>query len=219
MTQWFKDRLRIIQSALPRPIFLFFFGVLQAGWLFLAFSRPVQDPTWASQIVLGFPWYAWVILWLTLFIAGFVEYSLGRKENFDKTSRNFFKAFLGFTIREGHQLYKHSGDGGFYSKVNHWQRRAIEGIGIGLGHQASEEFFHKMESQASLEKAYKESIHLKSNEPLCQALQANLEELELIGRNLPLSEQEREEWNELTVGKDDEGPRANPSQPLLPPGL
>ncbi len=219
MNHWVKDRLRIIQSALPRPIFLLFFGVLQAGWLFLAFSLPVPDSTWASQIVRVLPWYAWVMVWLVLFSAGSIEYSLGRKENFDKTSRNFFKAFLGFTIREGHQLFKHSEEEGFYSKVNHWQRRAIEGIGIGLGHQASEEFFHKMESHASLEKAYKESIHLKSNEPLCQALQLNLEELELIGRNLPLSEQEREEWNELTVGKETEGPKANPSQPLLPPGL
>jgi hypothetical protein len=219
MSKWLHARLGIIKATLPRPIFLLFFGVLQVGWLLLAFSHSVLDQTWAARIVQVLPWYAWILLWLVLFSASSIEYSLERKENFDKTSRNFFKAYLGFTIREGHQLFKHSEEDGFYSKVSHWQRRAIEGIGIGLGHQASEEFFHKMESQASLEKAYKESIDLKINEPLCQALQMNLEELELIGRNLPFSGEEREEWNELTVGKEAEGPKAHPSQPMLPPGL
>jgi hypothetical protein len=219
MSKWLNDRLRIIKAALPRSIFLWFFGVLQAAWLLLAFSHPVPDQTLASRFVLYLPWYAWVIAWLALFSAGSIEYSLGRKENFDKTSLNFFKAFLGFTIREGHQLFQHSQEAEFYSKVSHWQRRAIEGIGIGLGHQASEEFFNKMEGQASLEKAYKESSKSKSNEPLCQALKANLDELELIGRNLPFSGPEREEWNELTVVKETEVSKNNPSHPLLPPGL
>lgn len=179
-----KDRLDILKRTLPHPLLLVAFGVLQAMK-----ALPILLPT--AKIhpqVLKFslltPWYYWVIGWLSLLWLGSIEYSLQRKQKFDNTSLNFFKAFLDFLIKEGHKLFSHSEEKDFYSKINDWQHMVIEGIAIGLGHEESQKYFQKMDTEYPLTKATKESSAQGNNEPLCKALQGNLEALETIRLNL-----------------------------------
>jgi hypothetical protein len=116
---------------------------------------------------------------LFLWVAA-LEYTLKRKEVFDQTSSAFFKAYLDHLIREGHHLFKSSEAKDFYLKIGDWQRKAVQGIAIGLGPEASSHLFQAMDTQNPLSEAYKESLKLRSNEPLCKSLHANLEELEKI---------------------------------------
>ncbi len=192
MPKWIKVRLGIILAALPRPFYFIALGLLQIGWIILSMAQPSANPDFDSKWAAWVPWYAWVIAWLALMGAGFIEHSLRQKESFDKTSVNFFKAYLGFLIQEGQKIFEHSHEHDFYYRIKRWQRMAIEGIGIGLGHQASENFYHKMESQDPLEKAYREFEISKSNETLCRALKTNLDELDSMRLSLPEAETDRE---------------------------
>jgi len=121
---------------------------------------------------------------LTLFWYASLEYSVDRKKVFDQTSLNFFKAFLEFLISEGNNLFNSAEEKSFYSKVKFWQDQVIQGIAIGLGPEASERYFQKMDGSHSVTEAYKESLSQKTNEPLCLALRANVEELKDIRLNL-----------------------------------
>jgi hypothetical protein len=141
------------------------------------------DP-FIPEILTVTPWYSWAIGWFALLWATSIEYSLNRKENLDQTSLDFFKAFLESLIQQGHQLFHHSEEKDFYSKINDWQHMVIEGIAIGLGHEESQKVFQKMDSDHPLTDAYREFLSSRSSEPLCRSLQKNLEELELIRKSL-----------------------------------
>ena len=174
MLQWLQDRLEIIRLTFRHPVLLLAFGLFQAAVLSLRhFSG--ENGVWYG--LLDFPWYAWTIGWLAVFWLTTLEYSVHRKKSFDETSNNFFKAYLDFVIREGHGLYNRADDKNFYTQVNEWQRRAVMGIAIGLGPQESEKFFQKMEGKSPLQEAYRKSQESRTNEPLCRALQDNLDEL------------------------------------------
>lgn len=154
-----------------------------AQLLFLWVPRLNSDPQFSrfSKVV---PWYGWVIGWLVLLWVSALEYSVKRKEEFDKTSLNFFKAFLDFLIQQGSRLFEDAGEKNFYSKLNDWQHQVIQGIAIGLGPAESEKYFQKMESQNSITQAYRESQDSGSSEPLCRLLQENIDELKTIKINL-----------------------------------
>jgi hypothetical protein len=184
MLHWIKERLGIIQAILPRPVFLAVFGLSQSVRILLALAPAPTAGSLRSEILDWTPWYGWVIGWLALLWAGAIEYSLKRKENFDMTSLNFFKAFLDSLIQEGHQLFHHSDQKDFYSKINDWQHMVIEGIAIGLGPEESQKYFQKIDNQYPLTEAYRDFLGSRSSEPLSRSLQVNLEELELIRRSL-----------------------------------
>ena len=209
-----KDRWGILKLTLPHPAILSVFGMLQAAWIIIVFFVPGQSDSVLLLLFLSIPWYAWVIGWLALLWAGSIEYSLKRKENFDTTSLNFFKAFLDFLVKEGHVLYQRAEEKEFYSKIDQWQRKVVQGIAIGLGPRESEKYFEKMDTQYSLTKAYRESQASGSNEPLCRILRGSLEELSVLRTNLTETQDfEREELEDLK--------KANltiPPARQLPPG-
>src|SRR5581483_12117520 len=101
-------------------------------------------------------------------------------ERFDLTSHNFFRAFLDFLIQEGHKLYGRSEAKDFYQQVSDWQRMVIQGLAVGRGVEESKAFHERMEIQHPLNQAYREAEKSGSNEPLCRALQGNLEELSTL---------------------------------------
>jgi hypothetical protein len=89
-------------------------------------------------------------------------------------------------------------------------------LGIGLGHQASELFFQKMDSLHPLTQAYREAQERRSQEPLLRWLQGHLEELDAIRSSLE-DPKLLEEAPEL---HPPEGPRERPQDPKqlrLPP--
>lgn len=177
MAKWFKDRLTILRFFLPRPALLGVLLSLQAVPIVLNLIPSSKLPAQLSPIASFVPWYAWVIGWLLVLLVSSLEYSVHRKERFDETSLNFFKAFLEFIIKEGHQLFNFSEEKDFFSKINDWQRRVIQGIAIGLGPDQAHRFFQKVEGKYPVMRAYKESKTLGSSIPLCKALQDNLDEL------------------------------------------
>jgi hypothetical protein len=184
MTKWLKDRLEILKLILLRQKNLAAFGVLLIFKFLLDLIPPVKTSPLLAQISTFLPWYGWVIGWFALLCFAAIEYSLERKEVFDQTSLNFFKAFLEFLINQGNNLFNDAEDKNFYSKIKFWQEQVIQGIAIGLGPQESEKYFQKMDSQNSVTEAYRESVNKNTNEPLCRALQANVEELKAIRLNL-----------------------------------
>lgn len=159
-------------------------GFFQTVRIILYFVSESKLNNLPAEVMRLTPWYFWVIGWLLLLWVGTLKNSLKEKEIIDKTSFNFFEGFLAFLIKEGHALFNHSEDKDFYSKIEGWQRMVIEGIALGRGPEASEAFFHKMESQYPLSNSYRDSLRLNSSEPLNVALQGNLEELETIRKNL-----------------------------------
>jgi hypothetical protein len=119
-------------------------------------------------------------------------------------------------LASGHSLFERSGEKDFYSRINDWQHRVIEALGIGLGHQASELFFQKMDSLHPLTQAYREAQERRSQEPLLRWLQGHLEELDAIRSSLE-DPKLLEEAPEL---HPPEGPRERPQDPKqlrLPP--
>ena len=177
MNPWLKIRLETLQDSLPHPVLLAAFGILQTARIYWAY-RP---PALSSPLLTGFVqihWFLWALAWALLLWLSTLNHSAKRKETFDLTSRNFFGAYLDHLIREGHSLYEHSGEENFYFGVDGWQHKAIEGIAIGLGHEAAEKFHQAMEGRYPLVKAYQDSKEAGNGEPLCRALQGHLEELE-----------------------------------------
>lgn len=168
MTQWLKARVKIIRLTLQSPAF----AALSAVYLVLQITLSLVLPARFSV--------DWVLGWVVLLWFASVEYSAGRKEVFDQTSTAFFKAYLDHLIHEGHGLFEHSEEPDFYLKIGDWQRRAVQGIAIGLGPEESQKFFQAIDSQNPLAASYKESLGLHSSEPLCRTLQGNLGELETI---------------------------------------
>ncbi len=191
MLQWLKDRWEILRS-LEHPLPFLVFGFFQVVAVLLALFPPTGRAArfvgWLGSI----SWYGWVIGWLLVLWGSTLTYSVERKKRFDKTSANFFRAYVDFLMKEGHQLFHHAGETGYFSKINDWQRKAIQGIAIGLGPKASEDFFQKVESKSPLSDAYRESTASKSGEPLSRALQVRLEELSLLRTGLPEDKEERE---------------------------
>jgi len=173
MIQWFKVRFEILRLTLRNRALLSLLGVLLLAPILLAMAFPSQPSFWI-------PWYGWVIGGTLFLWVAALEYTLKRKEVFDQTSSAFFKAYLDHLIREGHHLFKSSETKDFYLKIGEWQRKAVQGIAIGLGPEASSHLFQAMDTQNPLSEAYTESLNLRSNEPLCKTLHANLEELEKI---------------------------------------
>jgi hypothetical protein len=182
--KWFKNRFEIFFLTLRHSPFLVIFGVLQIIELILLKFPPSIVNSKLLQVSAWVPWYAWVIGWLLLLWLGAVEYSFRKKERFDFTSASFFKAYLEFLINEGGKLAGYSEDKDFYSKVSDWQRQVVGGIAIGLGPMESERYFQKMDGKNPLTEAYRESLTLKNNDPLCRALLENVEELKAIRQNL-----------------------------------
>ena len=184
MIQWLQNRLHLLRLILRQSISLFLFAVLQGAELTLILVPRFKANAELVKISTLLPWYGWVIGWLALLWLASLEYSVKRKEEFDKTSLNFFKAFLDFLINQGNHLFNDAGGKDFYSKINDWQHQVIQGIAIGLGSGESEKYFQKMDGQNSITKAYRQSQDSSSSEPLCRFLQENLTELEGIRANL-----------------------------------
>ncbi len=180
MTHWLACRLEILKLTLHRPILLAVFGLLQIGQFILILVPTAKLSGPLSAISTLIPWYGWIIGWLISLWTASIEYSVQRKREFDKTSLNFFKAFLDFLIHQGNALFNDAGEKDFYSKLNDWQHQVIQGIAIGLGPQESEKYFQKMDYQTPLPKAYRESQDSSSSDPLCKWLQENLTELNQI---------------------------------------
>jgi hypothetical protein len=153
---------------------------LLALFLLLVLTPIVLSYTSPTTLMDLSPWTVWVMGWVILLWIASIEYSLKRKEVFDQTSAAFFKAYLDHLIREGSSLFNQAEDGDFYLKIGEWQRQAIQGIAIGLGPEESRKFFQKIDSQNPLSEAHKESVKIRSNEPPCRTLQANLDELNVI---------------------------------------
>lgn len=189
MLQWLQDRWQILRS-FENPIPFLALGLFQIGFLLVV----VFPPTGAAAPLLAWmaalPWYIWIIGWLLVLWLSTLRYSVDRKKRFDETSANFFKAYLEFLVKDGHQLFHREGEKDYYSKVYDWQRKAIQGIAIGLGPKESEDFFQKVDSKSPLSAAYRESAASGSNEPLSRALQVRLEELNAIRLGLPEKEDE-----------------------------
>lgn len=180
MLPWLKARLAILRLFLPRPSLLGVLLPLQAVPIALSLVPPDKLPPPLAPLASFVPWYAWVIGWLLILLVSSLEYSIERKKRFDETSLNFFKAFLDFLIKEGHQLFNFSEEKDFFSKINDWQHRVIQGIAIGLGPDKAHQFFQKVEGKYPVMRAYKESKNLGSSIPLCKALQDNLDELNMM---------------------------------------
>lgn len=198
MIQWFKERSEILWLSLKHPLLFLVFTTFQAAAILLAFIPPPAGIAPFLNWLTGLPWYGWVIGWMAVLWLSTLEYSVERKKRFDETSVNFFKAYLEFLIKEGRQLFNRADDKDFYSKINDWQHKAVQGIAIGLGPEQSKEFFQKVEAKSSLSEAYRESTASKSNEALARCLEARLEELGFIRLSLP--ENEEEANNKLLAG-------------------
>jgi len=199
MIKWFKDRTQVIQLIFHHSPFLVALAILQIAGFILCLVPPWAMTKPILEIERSVPWYVWVIGWLALLWWSAVEYSLRRKERFDFTSKNFFKSYLDFTINEGGKLGAHSDEKDFYSKVSDWQRQVVEGIAIGLGTVESEKYFQKVDGRNPLTEAYRESLAIKSNDPLCRALLENIEELKMI--RLSLTESESYEQGKIGAGE------------------
>ena len=184
MRSWLKVRFDIFKLSLRSPVLLGIFGILQVVQLLLALVPRFSASAKLLKISILLPWYGWVIGWLVILWISLLEYSVKRKEEFDKTSLNFFKAFLDFLIQQGNHLFEDAGEKHFYSKLNDWQHQVIQGIAIGLGPGESEKYFQKMDRQSSMTKAYRQSQDSGSIEPLCRFLQDHLKELEAIRMSL-----------------------------------
>ncbi|GEM_PF-3203877 len=213
MVQWLQDRWEILRLSLQRPLLFLVLAFFQGAALFLgrfpppASTLPFVD--WLTQI----PWYGWAIGWLAVLWVSTMDYSVERKKRFDLTSVNFFRAYLEHLMKEGSLIFRHAGEKDFYSKISDWQRKAVQGIAIGLGPEQSKEFFQKVEAKSPLSEAYREASNAKSDEPLAKCLEARMEELNLIRLSLP--EREEETGKELLTG----GAPAPQRMPVQPAGL
>jgi len=216
MFQALKDRLRLLPLTLPHWRAFLPLGFLQLGWLVLTFFPDFPLGTNARGYLERVPWTAWVILWLLVLWFSSLEHALGRKRKFDAVSAKFFKAYLNNLLETGHALFERSGEKDFYSRINDWQHRVIEALGIGLGHQASERFFQKMDSLHPLTQAYREAQEKRNQEPLLRWLQGHLEELDAI-RSTLADPQQLEEAQEPPLKREGKPREEDPRQLRLPP--
>ena len=186
MVQWLKIRVEIIKLTLRNPTLIVFLLILVAVQLVLALVPASKMNVYLFDLLTFIPWYDWVIGWLVLFWFASIEYSLNRKEVFDQTSMAFFKAYLDSLIKQGNGLFNHSEEKNFFSKINDWQHQVIQGLAIGLGPEASQKYFHKMDQKNTVKEPGKgSSLTLKTSDSLCRILQENLEELNRIRTDLP----------------------------------
>jgi hypothetical protein len=223
MLKALKDRFRVLPLTLPHWRVFLFLGFFQVTWAILVAFPQLRDRA-GSWDLSRIPWYAWVIAWLLAFWLSSLEHALGRKRKFDAVSAKFFKAYLNNLIESGHGLFQGAGEKDLYSRINDWQHRVIEALGIGMGHQESARFFQKMDSLHPLAKAYRESQEKRDPEPLLRWLQGNLDELLAIREALE-GPKLLEEAEYRSAGKDrgvspprgGSGPPADPDLPKLPP--
>lgn len=213
MIQWLKERWEILRLSLKHPLLFLVFSALQVAAIVLDFFPPPPALVPFLHWLTGLPWYGWVMGWMAVLWLSTLEYSVERKKRFDETSVNFFKAYLEFLIKEGRQLFNHADDKDFYSKISDWQRKAVEGIAIGSGHEESQKFFQKVESKSPLSEAYRESTASRSSEALARCLETRLEELSFIRLSLP--ENEEDANNKLLAGPVEKGGQV----PVKPAGL
>jgi hypothetical protein len=193
MAKWLKNRLEIIKLTLRNPVLLVVFGILFVSPFVLVLVPALKLSNWM-------PWYGWVMGWFAFLWFASIEYSAQRKEVFDQTSIAFFKAYLDSLIKQGNNLFNYSEEKDFYSKINDWQHRVIQGLAIGLGHEASEKYFHKMDSKNPLAKGGQPALALRTSEALCRILQENIEELNLI--RIELKDIKGDEAGDLEIGND-----------------
>ncbi len=185
MIKSLKERLEIIKLTLGNPVLLGVFAVLQATRFVFGRIPPSKANTRLWEIVLWLPWYGWVIGWLVILWFVSIEYAVKRKEVFDQTSMAFFKAYLDSLIKQGNGLFDLSEEKDFFSKINDWQHRVIQGLAIGLGPEASQKYFHKMDKKnPAPDPKQGSSLALKNSDSLCRILQENLEELNRIRMDL-----------------------------------
>lgn len=206
----FDDQLEILWLSLRHSALTLVFVLLQAAAMLLVFLHPpIASSPYLAWLV-NLPWYGWVIGWLAVLWLCTMRYSADRKKRFDLASANFFKAYLEHLIKEGSLIFQHAGEPGFYSRINDWQRKAVQGIAIGLGPEQSKEFFQKVETKSPLSEAYRQAVASKTDEPLSKSLEARLEELNHIRLSLP--EKEEETGKELQLGGSPSSQRV-PVQP------
>ncbi len=177
MKKWLQDRFEIIRLTFQIPALAVFFSLLLMAPLILKWLFP---PPFSSSI----PWTVWGLVWLVFLWFTSIEYSLKRKEVFDQTSEAFFKAYLDHLILEGHNLFNRAEDKDFHLRIGNWQRKAVQGIAIGLGPEESRKLFQALDTQNPLNQAYKDSQDSGSSEPLCRTLMGNLEELKEIQKKV-----------------------------------
>lgn len=198
MVQWLKVRFEIIRLTLRNPTLIVLLVLFLAVQLVLALVPHSKMDVHLLELLTFIPWYEWVIGWLVLFWFASIEYSLNRKEVFDQTSFSFFKAYLDSLIQQGNGLFNYSEEKDFFSKINDWQHQVIQGIAIGLGPEASEKYFHKMDKKNPVKEAGKgASLSLKTSDALCRILQENLEELNRIRMELAETAGETQEGLEV----------------------
>lgn len=209
MLQWLKDRWDILRS-LEHPLPFLLLGFIQVAAVLLALFPPSGWMAPWMGWLRAFPGYGWIIGWLLVLWGSTLRYSVERKKRFDETSVNFFKAYVDFLMKDGHQLFHQAGGKDYYSKIADWQRKAVEGIAIGLGPEESKNFFQKVESKSPLSEAYRESTASKSGESLSRALRERLEELRLLRMNLPEGEGREKERGDLLASGAGKAERAVP---------
>jgi hypothetical protein len=212
-----KDRLWLLPLTLPHWRVFLPLGFLQLSWIVFTFFPGFPLRTNFREYLEKVPWYAWVIVWLLAFWISSLEHALGRKRKFDSVSAKFFKAYLNNLLETGYGLFERSGEKDFYSRINDWQHRVIEALGIGLGHQASERFFQKMDSLHPLSQAYREAQDKRDQGPLLRWLQGHLDELDAIRSSLedPKLLEEGGEYRPREKGPSS-GPSGGPGTPRDP---
>jgi len=213
MIQWFRDRWEILRLSLKRPAPFLVFAFFQGAALLLGYFPPPGSIRPFVDWLIQMPWYGWVIGWLVVFGMTTLDYSVERKKRFDLTSANFFRAYLEHLLKDGSQVFQHAGEKDFYTRINDWQHKAVQGIAIGLGPEQSKDFFQKVEAKSPLSEAYRQATASKSDEPLAKSLEVRLEELNLIRLSLP--EKEEEPGKELQLG----GASSSQRMPAQPAGL
>ncbi len=201
MVQWLKIRFEIIKLTLRNPVLLVFLALLLVVQLVRGLVPPSKMNIHLLELLTFIPWYGWAIGWLVLFWFASIEYAVNRKKVFDQTSLSFFKAYLDSLIKQGNGLFNHSEEKDFFSKINDWQHRVIQGLAIGLGPEASQKYFHKMDQKNTVKEPGRgTSLALKTSDTLCRILQENLEELNRI--RMDLKEAPGEDKNDLEADKN-----------------
>src|SRR5581483_130150 len=104
MISWFCDRVEVLRLLFKDPSLLWALGLLQTLALVLYFfpfppAAPIRD------LLMFPPWYAWALTWLVLRLLSTLGYSAGKKNLFDETSRNFFRAYVEHLLRQGHGFF------------------------------------------------------------------------------------------------------------------
>src|SRR5581483_2520151 len=195
MSPWLKDRLEIIRLNLGSSWLFGIYALLFIARIVLGLLPPFESGLSPLDRFMEWPWYIWTMGWLTVFWLSSIEYSTKRKEIFDQTSIAFFKAYLDHLIAEGAGLFNHSDERDFYSKLNDWQHRVIQGLAIGLGPEESQIFFQKMDKRNPKGDQRGTELAVGANDALRLVLKENLDELQAI--RLRLAEAPKQEESGL----------------------